>query len=353
MGMLFSCPVEEEKDVPAEAPLPAPPGRGNAGEPAVLKPPMGSGKLRFEGSLILQREQQHQQQSLGALLQAETKISVASPRATVAPVPTMMPRELARTRFADAAAASCPAPESPKHESAAVTVQKVYKSFRTRRRLADCAVLVEQSWCVPRPDLHPPPPAQRHCAFLLLKRPSPPLQVGAAGFRAAQAELRLLLRHREAGVRGVQVGEGKNQSCQGLHRRLASLHTPANLSLLLSSKSFDGEVGDNRTDGICKFHRIQVGKGLSKDDKAQKLALQHWLEAVSISHFAGDVFFFFFQVCVSCADAKCLNSDEQIDPRHRYGHNLHYYYDCWLRCESKEPFFYWLVSLSDHGVCIM
>jgi len=38
----------------------------------------------------------------------------------------------------------------------------------------------------------------------------------------------------------------------------------------------------------------KVGKGLSKDDKAQKLALQHWLEA--------------------------------IDPRHRYGHNLHLYY---------------------------
>lgn len=28
----------------------------------------------------------------------------------------------------------------------------------------------------------------------------------------------------------------------------------------------------------------KVGKGLSKDKKAQKLALQHWLEAVSI-HF--------------------------------------------------------------------
>lgn len=26
---------------------------------------------------------------------------------------------------------------------------------------------------------------------------------------------------------------------------------------------------------------FQVGKGLSKDEKAQKLALQHWLEAVS------------------------------------------------------------------------
>ncbi|MCL7029839.1 hypothetical protein MKW94_022276, partial [Papaver nudicaule] len=53
-----------------------------------------------------------------------------------------------------------------------------------------------------------------------------------------------------------------------------------------------------------------VGKGLSKDNKAQKLALQHWLEA--------------------------------IDPRHRYGHNLHFYYVTWLRCDSRQPFFYWL-----------
>ncbi|WVZ69994.1 hypothetical protein U9M48_018703 [Paspalum notatum var. saurae] len=54
----------------------------------------------------------------------------------------------------------------------------------------------------------------------------------------------------------------------------------------------------------------KVGKGLSKDDKAQKLALQHWLEA--------------------------------IDPRHRYGHNLHLYYDIWSASSSCEPFFYWL-----------
>ncbi|GAB2233037.1 hypothetical protein Droror1_Dr00002250, partial [Drosera rotundifolia] len=31
-----------------------------------------------------------------------------------------------------------------------------------------------------------------------------------------------------------------------------------------------------------------------------------------------------------------------IDPRHRYGHNLQYYYVKWLHCQSKEPFFYWL-----------
>ncbi|KAK7850856.1 iq domain-containing protein iqm5 [Quercus suber] len=32
----------------------------------------------------------------------------------------------------------------------------------------------------------------------------------------------------------------------------------------------------------------------------------------------------------------------KIDPRHRYGHNLHFYYDIWFESESVQPFFYWL-----------
>ncbi|CAA2974392.1 UDP-glucuronic acid decarboxylase 2 [Olea europaea subsp. europaea] len=32
----------------------------------------------------------------------------------------------------------------------------------------------------------------------------------------------------------------------------------------------------------------------------------------------------------------------KIDPRHRYGHNLQFYYVCWLQCDSKQPFFCWL-----------
>ncbi|XP_047322794.1 IQ domain-containing protein IQM2-like [Impatiens glandulifera] len=125
---------------------------------------------------------------------------------------------------------------NPRHE-AAIKLQKVYKSFRTRRKLADCAVLIEQSWW-------------KLLDFAELKRSS--------------------------------------------------------------ISYFDIE---KRESAISRWSRARtkaakVGKGLSKNGKAQKLALQHWLEA--------------------------------IDPRHRYGHNLHFYYDKWLNSQSKEPFFYWL-----------
>ncbi|KAG6780406.1 hypothetical protein POTOM_013263 [Populus tomentosa] len=53
-----------------------------------------------------------------------------------------------------------------------------------------------------------------------------------------------------------------------------------------------------------------VGKGLSKSQKARKLDLTQWLEA--------------------------------IDPRHRYGRNLHFYYNVWFHSDSSQPFFYWL-----------
>ncbi|EAZ40779.1 hypothetical protein OsJ_25255 [Oryza sativa Japonica Group] len=208
MGVLFSCPVDDETAAVEDA---AP-----VAEQAVLKASLGSGgRLRIEGSLSFKtREQQS--------LQVETKIpAVTSPRAAPAP----MPRELLRTRFADAAAADRAGEP------------------QARGRGGDAAEGVQE---LP----HPPPPRR-------LRRPR-------------RAELRS------------------------------------------SVSFFDIEKQES---AVSKWARARtraakVGKGLSKDDKAQKLALQHWLEA--------------------------------IDPRHRYGHNLHYYYDCWLQCESKEPFFYWL-----------
>lgn len=122
-------------------------------------------------------------------------------------------------------------------DAAAVTLQKVYKSYRTRRNLADCAVVVEELWW-------------KAIDFATLRQSS------VSFFNVEKPETAV--------------------------SRWARARTRA----------------------------AKVGKGLSKDEKAQKLALQHWLEA--------------------------------IDPRHRYGHNLHFYYDIWFDSESTQPFFYWL-----------
>ncbi|CAL0329860.1 unnamed protein product [Lupinus luteus] len=105
-------------------------------------------------------------------------------------------------------------PSSPK-QMAALKLQKVYKSFRTRRKLADCAILVEQSWW-------------KLLDFAELKR---------------------------------------------------------------SSISFF-------------------------DIEKHETTISRW--------------------------SRARTRAAKIDPRHRYGHNLHFYYDKWLQCQCREPFFYWL-----------
>ncbi|KAG6433054.1 hypothetical protein SASPL_104659 [Salvia splendens] len=68
------------------------------------------------------------------------------------------------------------------------------------------------------------------------------------------------------------------------------------------------DTDHDSTNAALKLQK--VGKGLVKDAKAQKLAFQHWIEA--------------------------------IDPRHRYGHNLSIYFDEWCRRQTQQPYFYWL-----------
>ncbi|KAL5167772.1 NADP-dependent malic enzyme [Glycine soja] len=81
-----------------------------------------------------------------------------------------------------------------------------------------------------------------------------------------------------------------------------------------STSNFDSDKSET---ALSKWARprtmaAKVEKGLSKDDKAQKLPLRHWLEAVSL----------------------------YIDPHNRYGHNLHLYYAVGFNSQSSQPFFY-------------
>lgn len=38
----------------------------------------------------------------------------------------------------------------------------------------------------------------------------------------------------------------------------------------------------------------------------------------------------------------------QIDPRHRYGRNLNFYYDEWCKGDARQPFFYWYAHFSQY-----
>ncbi|CAD6211322.1 unnamed protein product [Miscanthus lutarioriparius] len=119
MGVLFSCPADDYDplDLQEEAPAPATFSTAGAGEPApaILRASLGSGKLHIEGSLSFKRAQ-------AALLQVETEISIRTADAAAMPAPGPL---LPRARFAEPAAA-----DSPKHEAAALRLQKpIYMQY--------------------------------------------------------------------------------------------------------------------------------------------------------------------------------------------------------------------------------
>ncbi|XP_047179172.1 IQ domain-containing protein IQM2 [Vigna umbellata] len=250
MGISFSCPFAKYNDVEdsldsvvvksinfgndeIKTPVRSVSFKKEDLEPTILKS-LGSGKMTIETSVSFKRKDIDDIISTNTLsFDKEENMPIAR---TAKKIKEMDDMPLKSENQMETIQSALLNPSSPKH-IAALKLQKVYKSFRTRRKLADCAILVEQSWW-------------KLLDFAELKRSS--------------------------------------------------------------ISFFDIEKHETAVSrwSRARTRAAKVGKGLSKDDKAQKLALQHWLEA--------------------------------IDPRHRYGHNLHFYYDKWLRCQSREPFFYWL-----------
>ncbi|XP_038701546.1 IQ domain-containing protein IQM6-like [Tripterygium wilfordii] len=244
MGVTFSCPLADMDDLESrfEAALVRSISfddgdirfNGQDLENSAMKS-YGSGKIIFEGSLSFKgRELETLFSFKTPTADAENDMFLSSPTVKNGDNGDQLPRfdHLSENKLDS----STLKPETHRYQ-AALKLQKVYKSFRTRRKLADCAVLVEQRW-------------SKLLDFAELKRSS-------ISFFDIERPETAFSRWSRARTRAAKVG-----------------------------------------------------KGLSKDKKARKLALQHWLEA--------------------------------IDPRHRYGHNLQFYYAKWLHCESKQPFFYWL-----------
>lgn len=90
-----------------------------------------SGKMIFEGSLSFQVTELDTNTSLKAPCSDTIKSKDADGHVLESDIPPAALRQPGNRTY-----------------NAALKLQKVYKSFRTRRQLADCAVLVEQKWLV-------------------------------------------------------------------------------------------------------------------------------------------------------------------------------------------------------------
>lgn len=100
---------------------------------------LGSGKMIIEGTLSFKRRELEAKLALKSpVFDKEDKMMIRSER--------LRSRDETPDKLHSINSQIVP-PEYGEHrDRAALKLQKTYKSFRTRRQLADCAVLVEQRW---------------------------------------------------------------------------------------------------------------------------------------------------------------------------------------------------------------
>lgn len=162
MGISFSCPFAEYNDVETglesvivksisfgdeqvKTPVRSVSFNRTDLEPTILKS-LGSGKMTVETSVSFKgRDLEKMRLVKVPSLDKEKNMAIASINSDRQQIDAQYPNLDSPLGLIQPSISSDPA--NTKH-MAALKLQKVYKSFRTRRKLADCAVLVEQSWCV-------------------------------------------------------------------------------------------------------------------------------------------------------------------------------------------------------------
>ncbi|GLT27015.1 hypothetical protein SLA2020_020450 [Shorea laevis] len=161
MGAWFSCPFAKCSDIETgleavivksinfgddeeKTPVRSVSFNGRDSEPTILKS-LGLGRMIFEGSVSFkgrELERMHSTKSTSSDKENNVQFEAVSPKRVV------IDAQSPKSDGSEGSIQQLPVLDlsNPKHE-AAIKLQKVYKSFRTRRKLADCAVLIEQSWC--------------------------------------------------------------------------------------------------------------------------------------------------------------------------------------------------------------
>ncbi|XP_011000160.1 PREDICTED: uncharacterized protein LOC105107809 isoform X2 [Populus euphratica] len=215
-------------------------------------------------------------------------------------------------------------------KAAAIRIQKHYRGFRTRRNLADSIIAAELLW-------------QTTLSHIQKMGPVPSVNI------ESEKHIGSLLKWAE-----TRVEKYGNLSSD----QLALLHCLETMDPLLrysqNSLFFYLLWGDQFFSGSWKFDSYKIGdlkrgeslfttgkptsvelrmdttsstqhgiSDLTRAWKTWKGALQHWLEV--------------------------------IDPRHRVGHHLNFYFQIWMTVGSGQPFFYWLDAGNgktvDHLAC--
>ena len=221
---------------------------------------VGSGRMALETSVSFKGGELEKMDSMeAAATRKDEELHVIADSPKSKEIENQTPRSETR----DGIKTTCLDPTNPKH-IAAMKLQKVYKSFRTRRKLADCAVLVEQSWYVLACVF-----ALRWIYFMLVYNGDLCCRWKLLDF----AELK----RSSISFFGIE----KHETALSRWARARTRAAKVNFYMFLPALVMNLPTPEKCLT-ICFQTSLQVGKGLSKNEKGQKLALQHWLEAVSL-----------------------------------------------------------------------